>query len=243
MKKIYEEIEERLLSLQDEKQSAHLMRFFKTGKGQYGEGDRFLGIKVPVTRSVVREFAHSAEIEEVEKLTSSQWHEVRLAGFLLLIEIYNRLKKRREGREKEAVDYYLSILERGNNWDLVDLVAPKILGDFISRHPDCENILDSLVEMEGRLWHQRVGVVANWSVICTGSYESIQRIAEKMLNHPHDLIHKAVGWMLREMGKRGGDKELRDFLNRNAGDMPRTMLRYSIERFSPEERAYYMKRK
>lgn len=225
----------------NEAQAQHLMRFFKTGKGQYGEGDKFLGIRVPQVRAVVKDHRKDVSLEDVDVLLDSQYHEVRLAGFLLLIEIYNRAKKRKdEAAQQGIVDYYLSKIDRGNNWDLVDMVAPKILGDWIVNHPEDSTLLDQLADMDGKLWHQRVAMVANWMIIRSDEYSHTFRIAEKLLHHHHDLIHKAVGWMLREVGKHGGKAELLQFLDKYAAEMPRTMLRYSIEHFSSEERQYYM---
>lgn len=235
------EIKVKMEALANEAEARHLMRFFKTGKGQYGEGDLFLGIRVPVTRSIVKEYRHAAGIEDVDELVASPYHEVRLAGFLLLIEIYLRAKKSKNtDTQRRIVDYYLSIIPHGNNWDLVDLVAPKILGDRIISNCEERNILDRLADMDGKLWHQRVAIVSTFALICNGEYDDTLRIALQLLNHPHDLIHKATGWMLREIGKRGGKGRLVEFLDRHAAKMPRTMLRYAIEHFPPEERRYYL---
>lgn len=236
------EIEEVMMEMGDEKQAIHLMRFFKCGPGEYGYGDSFLGIRVPDTRSLVKECRNLVGIEDSVSLVKSKWHEVRLAGFLFLIELYNKAVKTKDDRSMEAiVRLYLDLIPHGNNWDLVDLVAPKILGVYLIGHPEKRKILDDFSEMSDSLWHQRVAIVATWTLICNGIYEDTLRIAQKYLNHKHDLIHKASGWMLREMGKRGGEKELRDFLDSYAISMPRTMLRYSIERFSEMERQYYLK--
>lgn len=218
-----------------------LMRFFKTGPGQYGEGDLFLGIRVPTSRAIVKHHARDTSIEDVDLLLSSQYHEIRLVGFLLLIEIYKQLGRKKDtAGQRRVVDYYLSKIERGNNWDLVDQVAPKILGAWIVAHPEESAILYQLAEMDGNLWHQRVAIVATWTIIRSGEYTHTFRIAQRLMHHPHDLIHKAVGWMLREVGKHGGKAELVLFLDKHAAEMPRTMLRYSIEHFSPEERKHYM---
>ncbi|MCH5346752.1 MAG: DNA alkylation repair protein [Muribaculaceae bacterium] len=240
MTSIGKEIEQRLHKAGDETQAKHLMRFFKTGPGQYGEGDRFLGIRVPVTRALVREYRTKVETDDVLYLVKSRFHEVRLAGLLLLIEIYNRAKRRHDMSQREIVDIYLTLLDRGNNWDLVDLVAPKILGDYLAQRPEQQSILDSLAAMENSLWHQRVAIVANWSIIKAGNFDSTFRIVETLLHHPHDLIHKAAGWMLREVGKRGGMSRLLSFLNVHAAKMPRTMLRYAIEQFPNDLRLHYM---
>ena len=228
-------------ALANKAEAQHLMRFFKTGKGQYGEDDLFLGIRVPTSRAIVKGYSREISIDDVDILLTSQYHEIRLVGFLLLIEIYKQLGKKKDTtRQRFAVDYYLSKIDKGNNWDLVDMVAPKILGDWIVKHPEDYPILDQLADMDGKLWHQRVAMVANWMIIRSGEYSHTFRIAEKLLHHHHDLIHKAVGWMLREVGKHGGKDELIQFLDVHAAKMPRTMLRYSIEHFSPEERQHFM---
>ena len=237
---VAQQITDRLQGLADSAKAEHLSRFFKTGPGQYGEGDAFLGVPVPYTRSVVRDYRKVVNINDVDSLIRSQWHEVRLAGFLLLIEIYLRAKRLRNGSEKAIVDYYLSVLDRGNNWDLVDLVAPYILGDYLIGRPTEQRVLDQLVAMNGYLWRQRVGVVANWMIMRSGDFDSTFRIAEKMLTHKHDLIHKATGWMLREAGKRGALERLKVFLDVYAPQMPRTMLRYSIEKLPEPERQHYL---
>lgn len=219
-----------------------LMRFFKCGKGEYGEGDRFLGIPAPATRRVVRQFRSEAELADSLALVESQWHEVRLAGFLLMIEIFNRCRRKKdiEGMQT-AVACYVESISHGNNWDLVDMVAPKILGVWLVMHPGERGILYELADCSDSLWHQRVAVVTNWMLIREGEYDDTFRIAEKMLTHKHDLIHKATGWMLREVGKRGGMDRLLEFLDRYATVMPRTMLRYAIEKFPESLRLHYLK--
>ncbi len=244
MSSISESIERQLREAGSPEQAAILMRFFKTGPGEYGEGDRFLGVRVPQTRAIVKKYRKEAEIDDVRSLIDSEWHEVRLAGFLLLIEIYDRaVRKRDEAAQRFAVDFYLSVIGRGNNWDLVDLVAPKIFGRWLVNHPEDRVLLDQLADMEGRLWHQRVAIVATFGLIYAGEYADTLRIARKLLHHEHDLIHKAVGWMLREMGKRGGDREHIDFLEQYCTTMPRTMLRYAIEHLPEEQRQEYLRRK
>ncbi len=235
------EIEEVMIQMGDEKQAAHLMRFFKCAPGQYGYGDRFLGIRVPDTRSLVKECRNLVGIDDAVGLVKSEWHEVRLAGFLFLIELYKKAVKSKDNQTiDKLVTIYINLIPYGNNWDLVDLVAPKILGDYLVSHPEKRKILDELSDMTDSLWHQRVAIVATWTLLCHGIYDNTLKIAGKYLNHKHDLIHKASGWMLREMGKRGGEKELRAFLDSHATSMPRTMLRYSIERFQESDRQYYL---
>lgn len=231
-----------MMTMRDEAQAQHLMRFFKCGKGEYGEGDRFLGIKVPQTRAIVKEFRNSVELVDAVSLLASPWHEIRLAGFLLMVELYKAAKKNSDEKAREVVDCYLASIDRANNWDLVDLSAPYILGDRLVSHPEERDILDKLSGMEERLWHQRVAIVANWMLIRNGEFQDTFRIAERYLTHTHDLIHKATGWMLREVGKHGGEKELCAFLDRHARSMPRTVLRYAIERFPEPLRQHYMKK-
>lgn len=241
---IADEIESRMISMRDEYQAAHLMRFFKCGKGEYGEGDRFLGIRCPQTRDIVKQYHKEAQLSDTLILVESPWHEIRLAGFLLMIEIYNRNKRKKdEYGMRETVDCYIESIEKGNNWDLVDMVAPKILGYHLLAYPQEKGILDKFASRKDSLWHQRVAVVTNWMLIREGDYEYTFWIAEKMLDHQHDLIHKATGWMLREVGKRGGMDQLLAFLDKYAGVMPRTMLRYSIEKFPDDLRHHYMSMK
>ena len=238
---IYNEIEGLMRELGDEAQARHLMRFFKCGPGEYGEGDRFLGIRCPQTREIVKRYRHEAELADTLRLVESPWHEIRLSGFLLMIEIFNRYRKKKDEEGMHTtVACYIESIPRGNNWDLVDMVAPKILGVWLIDHPEERELLDRFAAMDDSLWHQRVAVVTNWMLIRDGIYADTFRIAEMMLHHPHDLIHKATGWMLREVGKRGGMTQLLDFLDRYATTMPRTMLRYAIEKFPDPLRRHYL---
>lgn len=237
------EITQRFLSISDSNEAKHLARFFKTGVGEYGYGDKFLGVRVPVTRSIVKEYKNNVDIENCVKLIKSEWHEIRLCGFLLLIELYRKAKKNenKSGAE-EIVRVYINHIPYGNNWDLVDLVSGYILGDWLVDHPTERYLLDEFAGMEKSLWHQRVAIVATFALIRQGQYADTIRIAKKYLSHKHDLIHKATGWMLREMGKRGGHEELITFLDAYAPRMPRTTLRYSIERFPEELRKHYLRK-
>lgn len=238
---VHQEIDRRMRALANEVEARHLMRFFKTAPGEYGEGDIFLGLRVPMTRAIVKEFRNQVDMADIQPLVDSPYHEIRLAGLLLLVELYSRLKKSKDkDGQRRLVEYYLSIIERGNNWDLVDLVAYKILGDWLIANPADRSILDKLAEMDGNLWHQRVSIVSTMALICNGEFDDTFRIALKLKSHPHDLIHKAVGWMLREVGKRGGRSELLAFLDLHAPSMPRTMLRYAIEHLPPDLRRHYL---
>ena len=239
-----------LESLKDEKQRQVLMRFFKTGAGQYGEGDEFLGLKVPQTREVVKLAVHDTPLDEVHELLMSRWHEVRLCGLLMLVEKFGRLAKKRlendeaaiQGRD-EIVKMYLQHAEQANNWDLVDLSAPKILGHWLllpTHLGDKQEIIDGLAASDC-LWRKRMSMVCTWKTTQQGDPSWCLRYAEWHLHHPHDLMHKAVGWMLREMGKRCSMELLRQFLERHAHEMPRTALRYAIEQMTDDERKYWMK--
>ena len=243
-------------SLQNEEQRRILMGFFKTGPGEYGEGDEFLGLKVPQTREVVKmalNIDHGPlTIDEVPELLMSKWHEVRLCGLLILVAKFEKLAtKRLENDEKairgrdEILTMYLKYAERANNWDLVDLSVHKILGHWLllpSNLGDKDNkikVLDGLAQSDN-LWKQRMSIVCSWKTSQMGDPSWCLRYAEIHLHHPHDLMHKAVGWMLREMGKRVSMDLLRDFLRQHAHEMPRTMLRYAIEKMSEQERQYWM---
>ena len=224
------------------------MRFFKTGPGEYGEGDEFLGLKVPQTRQIVK-MAGDTPLDEVPELLKSRWHEVRLCGLLLLVEKFAKLANKRlenddtaiKGRD-EIVKMYLQHAECANNWDLVDLSAPKILGHWLllpTRLGDKRGIVDCLAASPN-LWRQRMSIVCTWKTTQQGDPSWCLRYAEWHLHHQHDLMHKAVGWMLREMGKRCSVDLLRQFLEQHAHEMPRTALRYAIELMSDDERKYWL---
>ena len=236
-------------SLRDEEQRRVLMGFFKTGPGEYGYGDEFLGLKVPQTREVVKAVAKDIALEEVPTLLMSKWHEVRLCGFLILVDKFEKQATKRLVNNTEAIKkrdeivaMYLQYAEQANNWDFVDLSAPKILGAWLllSGSPEEKRrVVDELAASDC-LWKQRISMVCTWKTSQMGDPSWCLRYAEIHLHHPHDLMHKAVGWMLREMGKRCSMDLLRDFLRQHAHEMPRTMLRYAIEKMSDEERNYWM---
>ena len=219
----------------DERQVAGLSRFFKTGPGQYGEGDKFLGIKVPVTREVVRLCWRETSLQDLEECIDSEYHEHRLAALLALVEIFKHNKK----QQKEYVDFYLAHTDRINNWDLVDLSCYPLLGVWLLDKD--RNLLYELARNGRTIWEQRIGIVSTMTFIRHGQLEDTFAIADILLNHPHDLIHKAVGWLLREAGKR--DKEaLEAYLKPRYQQMPRTMLRYAIEKFPEAERQEFLKK-
>ncbi|MFA5169223.1 MAG: DNA alkylation repair protein [Candidatus Paceibacterota bacterium] len=227
-------VKKELLKNGDKEQAKHLSRFFKTGKGQYGEGDVFLGIKVPVQREIVKKFK-DAELKEIQELLNDEFHECRLTGLLILVQKYKKAENKRE-----IFDFYLKNAKRINNWDLVDLTAPGIVGDFLLDKKKEREILYSLVKSKN-LWERRISVLSTFTFLRNKDYKDILKIAEILLKDEQDLIHKAVGWMLRELGKRNKEVEV-SFLNKHHRKMPRTMLRYSIEKFSPREREFFMRK-
>ena len=239
-------------SLRNEEQRRVLMGFFKTGPGEYGEGDEFLGLKVPQTREVVKNVWKDFPLSEVPELLMSKWHEVRLCGLLILVAKFEKLAtKRLENEEKairrrdEILTMYLQYAEQANNWDLVDLSVHKILGHWLLLPTNLGDrdykikVLDDLAQSDN-LWKQRMSIVCSWKTSQMGDPSWCLRYAEIHLHHPHDLMHKAVGWMLREMGKRCSMELLREFLRQHAHEMPRTMLRYAIEKMSEKERQEWM---
>ncbi|MBD8349096.1 MULTISPECIES: DNA alkylation repair protein [unclassified Dysgonomonas] len=209
--------------------------FFKTGKGQYGEGDKFIGVVVPDIRKIAKA-NKTLSFDEVTKLLNNEYHECRMCALFILIEQY---KKAKEEDRKLLVDFYLDHSHRINNWDLVDLSAKDILGEYLLDKKD-RSILYRLVKSD-LLWNQRIAVIATFAFIKKNDFNDILRLSEELLAHKHDLMHKATGWMLREAGKRDKDV-LIAFLDKHYREMPRTMLRYSIEKLMPEEKTYYMKK-
>ena len=239
-----------MLEKADPTQAAGLARFFKTGPGQYGEGDKFLGIKVPVTRAVVRECWRETDFPALEECIASEYHEVRLAALLALVEHFRHArpeaKPENRARRQQCVDFYLSHTAGINNWDLVDLSSYPLLGEWLLDKD--RTLLYDLARRGRTLWEQRIGIVSTMTFLRHGQLSDTFAIADILLHHPHDLIHKAVGWLLREAGKR--DKAaLEAFLKgpdacwtdtpRYAA-MPRTMLRYAIEKFPDAERQSYL---
>jgi 3-methyladenine DNA glycosylase AlkD len=239
-------------SLRNEGQRRILMGFFKTGPGEYGEGDEFLGLKVPQTREVVKAAGADFPLSEVPELLMNRWHEVRLCGFLILVAKFEKLATKRLENDAEAIrrrddilTMYLQYAEQANNWDLVDLSVHKILGHWLllpsnlGDRDDKIKVLDELAQSPC-LWKQRMSIVCSWKTSQMGDPSWCLRYAEFHLHHPHDMMHKAVGWMLREMGKRVSMDLLRAFLRQHVHEMPRTMLRYAIEKMSESERKEWM---
>ena len=271
-------------SLRDDVQRENLMRFFKTGPGEYGEGDEFLGLKVPQTREVVRLAGLGFPLPEIPELLMNRWHEVRLCGFLILVAKFEKLATKRLERSTsgrlqgkndaeairkrdEILTMYLQYAEQANNWDLVDLSVHKILGHWLllpSYLGDKDYKIKVLDELAASpcLWKRRMSIVCTWKTSQMGDPSWCLRYAEIHLHHPHDPLHKAadkpgqssyaereqarlmsmaVGWMLREMGKRVSMDLLRDFLRQHVHEMPRTMLRYAIEKMPERERKEWMR--
>src|SRR3989344_7834319 len=213
-------------------QAKLLQRFFKTGKGEYGEGDVFLGIKVPATREIAKKYT-GLNIKNIEMLLKSKIHEYRLAGLLILVEKFNKADERGKG---DIFNFYLKNTKNINNWDLVDLSAPSIIGEFLV--DKSKNVLYKLAESKS-LWERRISVISTFAFIKKNKFQDTFRISQALLKDEHDLMHKAVGWMLRETGKR--DQELLErFLRKNYKEMLRTMLRYSIQKFPEKLRKKYL---
>jgi len=224
----------RLKAHADEPTAEILRRFFKTGPGEYGEGDRFHGIRVPVLRKLCREFRHVG-IETISGLLYSPWHEDRLLALLLLIERYRASD---EAAREVLYDFYCGHTARINNWDLVALSAPGIVGRHLESRD--RSLLYRFVKSPN-LWERRIAIVSTLHFIRKDDFADTIALAERLLTDPEELLHKATGWMLREVGKRN-QQVLEAFLEEHATAMPRTALRYAIERFPEEERKLWLKR-
>lgn len=219
----------------DGERAVHLQRYFKTGQGQYGEGDVFLGLKVPQVRKLAAQFYKQATPETIEKLLGSHYHEIRLLALFILVLRYTKSKS--EAEKETIVQIYLQNLPRINNWDMVDASAPYILGPHLLQKP--KTILYDMAQ-SGHLWQQRISIIATAYFIKQGQFTDTFKIAKILLQHPHDLIHKATGWMLREIGNKNKEAEI-NFLVEHYHQMPRTMLRYAIEKFEPGLKEQFMK--
>ncbi len=227
--KTYSRVTKALRSYSNEEKKKVLPRFFKTGKGEYGEGDRFIGVVVPDTRKVAKEFS-SVSWDIVEALLESEWHECRLCALLILVEKFQK-------EPDDTFRFYLDHTKGINNWDLVDLSAPYILGRYLSGSADRSALY--MLAGSSNMWEQRIAIVSTLMLIREGQFDDTMKLAEMFLNTKHDLMQKAVGWMLREVGKRD-ERCLREFLDGHCTVMPRTMLRYAIEKFTPDLRTHYM---
>ncbi|NCD13938.1 MAG: DNA alkylation repair protein [Bacteroidia bacterium] len=229
------EIKKALLAYGSPERARHSSYFFKTGKGEYGEGDRFIGCTVPETRKVASRYP-AIPLNELEQLLHDPLHECRLCALLILVGQFNRADNERRG---EIVGFYLSHTSRVNNWDLVDLSCYQIVGEWLKDKGD-RSLLYRLTESD-LLWDQRIAMVSTLAFIRNHDFDDTLHLSQIFLTHDHDLMHKASGWMLREAGKRD-EQVLTGFLDRFHRVMPRTMLRYAIERLTPEQRQHYMQR-
>lgn len=227
------DLESDLLKLKNPQKKEILNRFFKTGKGEYAEGDEFLGISVSQIREISRKYPRFS-LKELQELLSSKIHEYRLTALIILV---NQYKKVTEKEKQKIVDFYLKNTKNINNWDLVDLSAYHIIGDYLFDKD--KKVLYKLAKSD-ILWEKRISIMSTYAFIKNNKFEDAFKIAEILLNDKHDLIHKAVGWMLREIGKRDQEKE-EFFLKKHYKNMPRTMLRYAIEKFNEEKRSFYLK--
>lgn len=232
MTKELEYIKDDLQQLADPEKARVLSRFFKTGNGEYGEGDIFLGIKVPEQRKIAKKYSGLA-FDDISQLLESNIHEYRLTSLFILIFKYN--KEDSIGKQ-EIVDFYVNNIKNVNNWDLVDSSAPHILGHFLLDKD--RSILYKLARSDN-LWERRISILSTFAFIKTNTFEDALKISEILLFDEHDLIHKAVGWMLREIGKRDLTIE-EEFLQKHYFEMPRTMLRYAIKKFDEDKRKFYL---
>ncbi len=227
----------------DPKKAASSMRFFKTGKGEYAEGDVFLGLTVPETRAIVGTYWKDMSLPDTERLLHGKFHEKRLAALHILVLKFRYAQKAQDGSQaKKIFMLYTKNTAYINNWDLVDTSASTIVGDYIGAYMDSRQRLTFVDQYcaSRDLWKNRIIILASYAEIRKGNERLNFYIARKLMHHKHDLIHKALGWMLREVGKRVGKTTLEIFLDEHAHEMPRTMLRYALEHFSVSRRAYYM---
>lgn len=234
------DIEAVLLSMEDPARAEFVQRFFKTGPGGYGEGDKFIGLSNPQVRLVVKESWKTTELNQAVKLAKSPIHEVRLCGLLIMVEKYLKVKKSHDEKEMQRIfDTYISLHPHINNWDLVDLSAIKIVGNHEVEHPSL-TLMDEWIRPDGHtLWQQRIAMVSTWMLTRNRRPEVCLSRAETLINSPHDLLHKAAGWMLREVWKKGYTDLLREFLEENVARMSSIMLSYACEQMSPDERKHW----
>jgi 3-methyladenine DNA glycosylase AlkD len=227
-------LKQSLRQLENPERATQMARYFKTGKGEYAEGDVFIGLSNPQVQALVKEYWKNMTFAEIQELMDDKIHELRFAGLLVLV---SKFQKASEIERKNIVDFYLKNVKQINNWDLVDCSCYKILGKFLLDKD--RQVLYDLAE-SGHLWSERISVVSTLALIKNGEFADIFRLSEKFLSHPHDLMHKACGWMLREVGKKD-ELALEEFLDEHIHKMPRTMLRYAIERMEEGKRLGYLK--
>lgn len=227
-----QDIKEELQSLADSETAKHSQRFFKTGKGEYGEGDIFLGIRVPVIRKLAKKYSYLS-LSNILSLLKSKFHEQRLLAIIMLVNLYKVADKK---TQKEIFSLYINNTRYINNWDLVDISAASIVGAYLN--DKSKKLLYDFSDSED-IWQRRIAIISTYHFIRNNDFTDSLKLSERLLNDPHDLIHKAVGWMLREIGKKNQSIEAA-FLDKYASRMPRTMLRYALERFPADSRKSYM---
>lgn len=226
------------MKLRNDRRAKTSTWFFKTEKGAYGEGDRFLGVRVPEIRRIVKKNIGDAGLDDAVRLLKSPWHEVRFAACILMVELRKRAVKKGDDEREEAIyQAYLRDRKYVNNWDLVDVSAREIIGNHLLNRD--RSILHELAKSES-LWDRRIAIMSTWAFLKSGESKDTFSICEILLKDRSDLIHKACGWMLREVGKNCGIDTLDSFLDRHASVMPRTMLRYALEKHDPAARERYM---
>ena len=239
------DIKETLLAMADADKARHLMRFFKTGPGQYGEGDRFLGITNPQVRLVVKEAWKDCTIEMAERLAQDEWHEVRNTGLLIMVNHFQQaMRKKDKAVMTRVFETYTRLHPFINNWDLVDLSAPKIVGHYEMIFPE-EGMMDEWIKPDHTLWQQRISMVATWQHVRCDHFGQLVARAETLLPTKEDLLQKAAGWMLREMGQHSeaGREALLGFFDAHVEQMPATMLSYALEKFPSDVRLYWRNRR
>lgn len=232
---LFDQIANELKRAANREKAIILSGFFKTGKGEYGEGDKFLGVTVPLQRVIANKYAKQADKDTITSLLDSEIHEHRLTGLLILCKKFNESRKIK--KEKHWIDLYIKKVKRVNNWDLVDTSAPIILGQWLE---DKDRSILYKWAKDKSIWKNRIAIISTLHFIRKNDISDIIALSKLMLSHPHDLMHKATGWMLREAWKRN-PKEVEMFIRQNAGCMPRTMLRYAIEKMDAKKRAGFMK--
>ncbi len=234
--KMINKIKEELQSHANLEKAKIYLRFFKTGKGHYGEGDQFIGLTMPEQRKIAQKYMN-INIQDLTPLVTSPTHEYRMTALLILTYKY---KKANEDTKKEIYDFYIKHYACINNWDLVDVTAPNIVGEYLLDRKSRRRILYEFATSD-HLWKKRIAIISTFTFIKNEDFQDTINIAEILLEDKHDLIHKAVGWMLREMGKKN-EKKLLDFLDKYHKTMPRTMLRYSLEKLDQDKKDFYMGR-
>ncbi|MCP9763372.1 DNA alkylation repair protein [Lacihabitans soyangensis] len=233
---MYQSVKNDLLFLSNPEKAISKAKYFKSGKGEYAEGDVFIGLTNPEVHQICKHYRDLVNLEDIEMLIKDEIHEVRFAALTLLVLKYKKLKKLEE--KTDFVNLYLRNIPYINNWDLVDCSSMFILGPYCYETKD-NSVLENLANI-GHLWSERIAIISTHYYIRQGDFALTFKLSEMLLNHKHDLIHKAVGWMLREIWSKGGREEVEEFLTENFRVIPRTALRYAIEKMEEHERKYFL---